>query len=195
MKLLKSLALGLGAVLACSGMASAETDVIPVGTIKYNPAKAWNSYVILAGSNTAKLIDRNGNLVKEWNQFGGEGMPNKVYPGGHLLTTLYPSLSSGAQDNNTVALLDFDGNIVRQYNGWLKVDKGERGQPANPDGTYSVSRQHHDFQLEGSPTGYYAPGVKPKLDGKMLVLAHDNVSNPKINSQTALFILFSSFSS
>ncbi len=186
MKLLKSLALGLGAVLACSGMASAETDVIPVGTIKYNPAKAWNSYVILAGSNTAKLIDRNGNLVKEWNQFGGEGMPNKVYPGGHLLTTLYPSLSSGAQDNNTVALLDFDGNIVRQYNGWLKVDKGERGQPANPDGTYSVSRQHHDFQLEGSPTGYYAPGVKPKLDGKMLVLAHDNVSNPKINSEVLL---------
>ncbi len=167
-------------------MASAETDVIPVGTIKYNPAKAWNSYVILAGSNTAKLIDRNGNLVKEWNQFGGEGMPNKVYPGGHLLTTLYPSLSSGAQDNNTVALLDFDGNIVRQYNGWLKVDKGERGQPANPDGTYSVSRQHHDFQLEGSPTGYYAPGVKPKLDGKMLVLAHDNVSNPKINSEVLL---------
>ena len=65
MKLIKSLALGLGAVLVCSGMAQADTAVIPMGTIQYNPAKAWNSYVILAGSGSAKLIDRNGNLVKE----------------------------------------------------------------------------------------------------------------------------------
>ena len=186
MKLLKSLALGLGAVLACSGMASAETDVIPVGTIKYNPAKAWNSYVILAGSNTAKLIDRNGNLVKEWDVKGGQGFPAKVFPGGHVGVSLYPGLSTGFQDSNTLAILDFDGNIVRQFNGWQKVDKGEKGQPANADGTYSVSRQHHDFQLEGSSTGYYAPGSKPKLDGKMLVLAHDNVANPKINSQMLL---------
>ena len=38
MKLIKSLALGLGAVLACSGMAQADTAVIPMGTIQYNPA-------------------------------------------------------------------------------------------------------------------------------------------------------------
>ena len=186
MKLIKSLALGLGAVLACSGMAQADTAVIPMGTIQYNPAKAWNSYVILAGSGSAKLIDRNGNLVKEWDVKGGQGFPAKVFPGGHVGVSLYPGLSTGFQDSNTLAILDFDGNIVRQFNGWQKVDKGEKGQPANADGTYSVSRQHHDFQLEGSSTGYYAPGSKPKLDGKMLVLAHDNVANPKINSQMLL---------
>ena len=186
MKLIKSLALGLGAVLACSGMAQADTAVIPMGTIQYNPAKAWNSYVILAGSGSAKLIDRNGNLVKEWDVKGGQGFPAKVFPGGHVGVSLYPGLSTGYQDGNTLAILDFDGNIVRQFNGWQKVDKGEKGQPANADGTYSVSRQHHDFQLEGSSTGYYAPSSKPKLDGKMLVLAHDNVANPKINSQMLL---------
>ena len=82
----------------CAGSALAETDVIPVGTIKYDPAKCWNSYVILTPDvpgASAKLIDRNGNLVKEWDTRGGYGMPNKVYPGGHLLTSLYPHLSEG----------------------------------------------------------------------------------------------------
>ena len=47
MRLLKSLVMGLGMTALCAGPALAETDVIPVGTIKYDPAKCWNSYVIL----------------------------------------------------------------------------------------------------------------------------------------------------
>ena len=189
MRFLKSFVLGLGMTALCAGSALAETDVIPVGTIKYDPAKCWNSYVILTPDvpgASAKLIDRNGNLVKEWDTMGGYGMPNKVYPGGHLLTTIYPHLSEGFQDLNTVALLDFDGKIVRKFNKWQKLEKGEPGQPAEADGSYWAARQHHDFQLEGSPVGYYAPSADPRLDGKMLVLAHANAKNPRINQNTLL---------
>ena len=41
-------------------------------------------------------------------------------------------------------------------------------------------------QLEESEFEPMFTAVKPKLDGKMLVLAHDNVSNPKINSEVLL---------
>lgn len=183
MKLVKSTALACAAVMLAGGMAMAKPSIHPVGTLRYDPAKCWNSYVILSGFHSAKLVDRNGNLVHEWDLKGGQGMPNKVYPGGHLLTTLYPGLSTGSQDNNTVAVLDFDGNIVRKFNRYLKVEKGERGQPAEADGSYWVARQHHDFQLEGSSVGYYAPGAKMRKDGKMLILSHRNVTKPGINTQ------------
>lgn len=188
MKLLKTLTLGIGAALICAGAVQAETQVIPMGTLKYDPAKTFNSYVILSPDvpGTAKLIDRNGNLVKEWDCKGGYGMPNKVYPGGYLLTSLYPHLSTGSQDQNTVALLDWDGKIVRQFGNWLKVEKGEAGQPANADGSFSVSRQHHDYQLEGDPVGYYGSNNKAKLDGNMMVLAHSNVEKPRINKNVLL---------
>ena len=189
MNMLRAVMAGLCVVSLCAGAAQAKPSVHPVGTLRYDPAKCWNSYVILANEGgsggSAKLIDRNGNLVHEWDQKGGQGFPNKVYPGGYLLTSLYPGLSTGFQDCNTVALLDFDGNLVRKFSKLQKVEKGEPGQPAEADGTYWVSRQHHDFQLEGSSVGYYAPGVESSLrrDGRMLVLAHENVRAPKINLQ------------
>lgn len=187
MKLGKTLALALVGALMTVGMAQAKPSIHPVGTLRYNPAKTWNSFVILSNeSGSAKLIDRNGNLVHEWDLRGGQGMPNKVYPGGYLLTALYPVLSTGFQDNSTVALLDFDGNIVRKFSKNEKISNGEPGQPVEADGSYWVSRQHHDFQLEGSSVGYYAPKLKVKKDGKMLVLAHENVTVPKINSQVLI---------
>ncbi len=168
-----------------AGLAQAQTDVIPMGTIKYDPAKAWNSFVVLAGP-YPKVIDRNGNLVKEWDNKGAPAQPSKIYPGGHILTTMYPLLSTGFQDQNTVAILDFDGKIVRQFNKNQQVSKGEKDQPAEADGSYWMARQHHDFQLEGSPTGYYAPGATAKLDGKMMILAHKNAQNKRINNDTLL---------
>ena len=181
MNFVKSFVMGLGMLGLCAGSSLADTNVIPVGTIKYDPAKCWNSYVILSPTvpgSSAKLIDRNGNLVKEWDCMGGNGMPNKVYPGGHLLTTIYPPVKAGSQDMNTIAILDFDNKIVRKFNKWEKVEAND-GQPREADGSSWVARQHHDYQLEGSSTGYYAPGVEKnvKLDGKMLVLAHRNTMN------------------
>ena len=180
MKLLKTLVLGLGAACLCAGAAQAQTDVIPVGTIKYDPARCWNSYIILAGT-YPKLIDRNGNLVKEWDNWGAAAQPSKVLPGGHLLTSIYPPVAEGFQDQSAVAVLDWDNRIVRKFDKWQKVEQGAKGQPAAADGSFWAARQHHDFQLEGSSVGYYAPGMEPRMDGKMLVLAHSNAENPRIN--------------
>ena len=98
MNMLRAVMAGLCVVSLCAGAAQAKPSVHPVGTLRYDPAKCWNSYVILANEGgsggSAKLIDRNGNLVHEWDQKGGQGFPNKVYPGGYLLTSLYPGLST-----------------------------------------------------------------------------------------------------
>ena len=186
MKLVKCLALSLAAIMLVSGMAQAKPNVMPVGTIRYNPEKTWNSFIILSGPRTAKLIDRNGNLVHEWDLKNGQGQPNKVYPGGYLISPIYPGFTNGYQDANTVALMDFNGNLIRKFSRFMQVPADTRGVNPEPDGTSWISRQHHDFQLEGSSTGYYAPEANIKLDGKMLILAHNTVNKPKINSLTQL---------
>ncbi len=167
-------------LLACAP-ALAGPQLWFTGVTSYNPQKAWNGYTIMAGDVSAKLIDMNGNLVHEWDLRGGDGMPNKIYPGGHLLTSLYPSYNQAGQGHNTIALLDFEGKIVRSFNHYYQVKKPSEGMPKDADGTAWVSRQHHDYQIEGSTTGYYYPDAKPNLkDGKMLVLSHRNVVNNKV---------------
>lgn len=50
-----------------------------------------------------------------------------------------------------------------------------------------MARQHHDFQREGNPVGYYAPGMEPKTEsGNTLILCHKNVTNPKISQHNLL---------
>ena len=67
MNMLRAVMAGLCVVSLCAGAAQAKPSVHPVGTLRYDPAKCWNSYVILANEGgsggSAKLIDRNGNLV------------------------------------------------------------------------------------------------------------------------------------
>lgn len=186
MKFSKAIAVALGAVLMTSGLAMAKPTVFPVGTVKYDPAKTWGSFVILSGGPTAKLIDRNGNLVHEWDLKGGGGMPNKVFKGGFLLTSMYPGMNEGYQDGTMVALLDFDGKLIREYSRNQEITKPVKGQVADKDGKFWASRQHHDIQLEGSSTGYYAPDMNVKHDGKMLVLSHRNVKIDKINANVPL---------
>ena len=50
--------------------------------------------------------------------------------------------------------------------------------------TVVSARQHHDWQREGSPVGYYAPGAEPRVDGgRTLVLAHKNLINPAVSDR------------
>ncbi len=169
-----------------AGLAYAGPRVVVTGVTSYDPAKTWNGFTILAGKGSAKLIDMNGNLVHEWDTKGGGGFPNKVYPGGHLLTTIYPSYDQAGQGENTVAVLDFKGTPIRQFNKLNQTKTPSKGMPLGADGTAWISRQHHDMQLEGDPVGYYAPGTKAKLDGKMLILAHRTVVAPKITEKMQL---------
>jgi len=46
-----------------------------------------------------------------------------------------------------------------------------------------MSRQHHDFEREGNPVGYYAPGQEALEQGKTLLLAHKNKVVPEISDK------------
>lgn len=144
-------------------------SVYPTGTTIYDKAGAWSGYTVFPSVKGALLIDMNGREINLW--AGLSGFPNKILPGGHILG------SSGAhsgkrffQEQKDLIQVDFDGNIV-----W-KFERTEQ------DGEEWTSRQHHDFQREGSPVGYYAPGQEPLAEGgKTLLLVHENVVNRDIS--------------
>lgn len=48
MNMLRAVMAGLCVVSLYVGAAQAKPSVHPVGTLRYDPAKCWNSYVILA---------------------------------------------------------------------------------------------------------------------------------------------------
>jgi hypothetical protein len=50
--------------------------------------------------------------------------------------------------------------------------------------TVWAGRLHHDWQREGNPVGYYAPGMDPETRrGRTLILAHKNVTKPEITDK------------
>jgi len=128
------------------------------GVTIYDPDRCWNGYTLLCSQSghqtepdgplyTAILVDMEGNLVREW---ACQGTPMKMVPGGYIWGGA-PAPGGG----RTLTLMDWDGNILRQV-----------------DPNY---RHHHDFQIEGNPVGYYAPGAEPMLEGgKCLILARSS---------------------
>jgi|SRR5271157_797299 len=168
-------------------MVFSGVSVFVTGTVRYDPTRAWNGFVILPGEGSAKLIDMNGNLVHEWDLKGGVGMPNKVYKGGYLFTSIFEPWADGTQDLNTVALLDWDGNIVRSFNKYYQVKKPSKGMPVEADGTAWISRASHEWQIEGDPVGYYSPVANADLkNGRWLIVGHQNPKVPKINKKVPL---------
>lgn len=164
------------ALLAFPALALASPQVYPCGTVKYVPEKCCNGFTLI-GAGTARLVDMNGNLVHEWKNTAG--MPNKVYPGGMLISGS-GKWKLGQQDTRKLIMMDFAGNIVWSW------DKGEKVQNDKGEGRIWVARQHHDFQLEGVPAGYYAPGQVPVENGKVLILAHANTHDKQINDAQLL---------
>ncbi len=172
-------------------------SVYPTGTTIYKPEKCWNGYTMLMSYPGALLIDMNGNEVKKWNDDGAG--PNRILPGGYLMK---PMRAAGKGKGVTsLVQMDWDGNIVWEFNRFEQVSSGPpggnrgggkggapgsakgKGKGGPPSGQVWTAGIHHDWQREGSPAGYYAPGLDPLVDrGKTLVLAKTTVSNPKINS-------------
>ncbi len=141
--------------------------VFITGVVRYNPDKCWNGLTIIPGiqgtdsAQGAALYDMNGNVVHRWKGLYG-AFDNKILPGGHVMG------ASGFMPGYWLDCLDliqqdWDGNTVWRF------DKGEA--LVNPETGKSLmsARQHHDFQREGSATGYYNPGQTPKTRGKTLV--------------------------
>ncbi|RYD04909.1 hypothetical protein N752_12035 [Desulforamulus aquiferis] len=152
----------------------------PTGTTIYNPEKAFNGYTIFQAAELgAMLVNMNGKEVKLWK--GLHGFPNKMLPGGFVLGHSGARDSRfGYQDNVDLVQVDWDGNVV-----W-KFDQYEFIEDPGNEGRW-MARQHHDYQREGNPVGYYVPGLDPKTDGgNTLILCHKNVYNKKISDKNLL---------
>src|SRR4030042_2839953 len=155
--------------------------IYPTGTTIYYPEKCWNGYTLFQAelhqknSTGAVLIDMNGNVVSRWK--GLDGMPNKMLPGGHVMgSTGVRNMKYGYQDMVDLVEANWEGNI-----GW-KFDKYELAKDPRQPPRW-MARQHHDYQREGNPVGYYVPGMRAKTNGKTLILCHRNLTNPKISDK------------
>jgi len=149
-------------------------SVFPTGTTIYDKNKANNGFTIFTSVKGALLIDMNGREVNRWAGLGG--FPNKLLPGGYVLGSSGARVSKKAyQDLKDLIQVDYDGKVVWKFAGTEELDDGD-----NPK--VWQARQHHDYEREGSPVGYYAPGQEPKaLNGKTLILVHENVTNTAIS--------------
>lgn len=162
-----------------------SVSVYPTGTTIFDPLKCWNGYTIFPASMFnaddvgAVLIDMNGNAVNQWK--GLDGMPNKMLPGGYVMgSTGCRNQKYGFQDQLDLVQADWDGNIVWQFNRYERIKDPHR-KPV------WMARQHHDYQREGNPVGYYVPGMAPFVDrGNTLILGHQNVNRPDISAKPLL---------
>ena len=99
-------------------------SVYPTGVTRYDPAHAYNCYVLF-GSTDGKthLIDMNGNSVHEWNYWGfpSEMLDPKIVDGqpGHVLVQVSARPGNGAAifRNKTVGEVDWAGKVLWEWGG------------------------------------------------------------------------------
>jgi len=160
-------------------------SIYPTGVTMYDPEKCWNGYTLFQSAMfqgktaAAILIDMNGNGMNQWK--GLDGIPNKMLPGGYVLgSTGVRNPKYGHQDMLDLVQVDWDGNIVWRFNRYARI-KDPYQKP-----TWML-RQHHDYQREGNPVGYYVPEMIPLVDnGNTIILCHKDLKNPKISERMLL---------
>ncbi|MEP7353801.1 MAG: aryl-sulfate sulfotransferase [Acidobacteriota bacterium] len=163
-----------GLVLAATIVLAAPT-VYPTGTTIYDRARAWNGYTVLSplGTQAAIVIDMNGRVVKQWDGFNNSaGGPARVLPGGVVIGAA--GANPPRQESLELVERDFDGNVLwrMDHNQQIKTREGA---------TVWSLRQHHDWQREDFPAGYYSPDATPNpKGGNTLVLTHTNHVQPKV---------------
>jgi hypothetical protein len=154
--------------------------IYPTGTTLFDPGKCWSGYTLFIARETGcALVDMNGNVVHLWK--GLHGFPTKPLPGGQVMASLgVRSPKYGFMDYIDVVQVDWGGNVV-----W-KFDQYEYIEDPGQEGMW-IARQHHDYQREGSPVGYYAPGLAPLVEGgNTLILGHKDVKDPRISDKPLL---------
>jgi len=174
MKILNRLCLIVLLSLAALNTGAAPS-VFPTGTTIYDPGKAWNGYTLLSNldARAAVLIDMNGRVVKRWEQFNlAPGGPARLLPGGTVIG------SAGAnpphQEASSLVELDFEGHELWRF------DHNEQIKNAGGELVWS-SRQHHDWQRQDYPAGYYSPAYRPAVTGSnTLLLTHTNHAVPSV---------------
>jgi hypothetical protein len=153
----------------------AGQSVYPTGTTIYDPERAWSGYTVLSplGTQAVIVIDMNGKVVKQWEGYNDSaGGPARILPDGVVMAAngTFP----GHQESLELIQRDFEGRVMWRF------DHNQQIQTREGNMTWSA-RQHHDWQREDFPAGYYSPGVKPAADrGKTLILTHTNHTRPSV---------------
>jgi len=151
--------------------------IYPTGATIFNPAKTWSGYTLFMARETGPtLVNMNGEVVHMWRDL--QGFPAKLLPGGYVMGSLgIREPKFGYMDQTDLVQVDWAGNVVWKFDQYEFIeDPGEEGQ--------WMARQHHDYQREGSPVGYYAPELEPCTDqGNTLILGHKNVTVPAISDK------------
>jgi Arylsulfotransferase (ASST) len=156
--------------------------VFPTGTTIYDTARCWSGFTVFQPREVgAILIDMNGNVVNRWRNLQGLPGPNKVLPGGFVMgSTGQRNPKYGFQDNLDLVQVTWDGEVVWRFN------RQELVRDPRCKGTW-MARQHHDYQRQGNPVGYFVPGMGPLVDrGNTLIVCHANLRNPAISDKLLL---------
>jgi hypothetical protein len=135
------------------------------GLTYYDPAKACNGYTLISNDAVAKLIDMDGNMIKTWDI---NSYPAKMFPNGSIMGQ--GGFGEARLELSEIVQQSWDGEVEWTFTDFEEVD-----------GVMSA-RVHHDFQRDGNPIGYYAPGQEPQAyGGKVLVLAKTDTLDPEIS--------------
>jgi len=155
---------------------SAQT-VFPTGTTIYDPSRAWSGFTVLSplGIPAAVVIDMNGNVVKQWTGFvNSAGGPARVFPNGVVMGA--NGNNPPHQESTELVERDFNGNVLWRFDHNVQIQ-------LTAGGSIWATRQHHDWQREDFPAGYYSPGVQPAVQGaRTLLLTHTNHTRPEISN-------------
>jgi hypothetical protein len=168
-------ALTFAAAILASALAVSGQSVYPTGTTIYDPERAWSGFTVLSplGTPAAIVIDMNGTVVKQWEGYNNSaGGPARVLPGGDVIAAV--GARPGRQESLELVLRDFDGTILWRF------DRNEQIQMNDGQMIWSA-RQHHDWQREDFPAGYYSPDARPARSGSnTLILTHTDHRQPDV---------------
>ncbi len=160
----------------CSAVLAAPS-VYPTGVTIYDPEHTWNGFTVLSllGTQAVVVIDMNGRVVKRWEDFNNSaGGPARILPDGSVIA------ASGArpphQESLELVQRDFAGNLVWSFR------QNQRIETRDGETVWSL-RQHHDWQREDFPAGYYSPESRPATTGaNTLILTHTNHVLPNVSN-------------
>ncbi|WP_020485138.1 aryl-sulfate sulfotransferase [Methylomonas sp. MK1] len=150
----KLAALALAIATVSANHAFAAPSIYPTGVTRYDPGKAYNSYVLFSGADRkTHLIDLNGNEVHQWANSGQPPLfldPQLVNgQQGHVLLQFSGATGGGANNKEAQSIgeVDWDGKVVWQWGGAKAQDTyGASGNSNDSNGYGTAIRQHHDWR-------------------------------------------------
>lgn len=125
-------------------------------------------FMLLGEGHHALLIDMNGTEINRWDTIPD---PAKMLPGGSVISATGEYIDEW--DSTNLTQLSWDGEVEWDFSNWVQDDTGR-----------FMAREHHDFQREGNPVGYYVPGQDFITCGKTLILAHNTINNQNVSRKT-----------